>query len=1084
MPDDGDGLAPDQRGTPLGEADSTATLNQENEELNRWGHFSLAVLTAEQEMAAAADPLGGDCEEEEDLATRRRRELLEEPNPVLKLERYAYSDIVFNRQLVARNIVDTLRMVMNSQDDIDSVLSVLASLSLDCEPSVRTELVEQLPNIAVFCASEAGPLENVVREHVVPILVQYLTDVTNQVRKRTHVSLLFILERALIDRKQLEEQICSLVVHLTENENMDDYRMEAVTLMTKMAPFLGQETTAVLFLPRFIRLCQDSSFHIRKACASHFGDFFSIVGQVHLEDNLGVFQMLCEDCVWGVRKACAEVFMPVSCVCSLATRRSSLAPLFVGLLEDQARWVRVASFQTLGPFISTFADPERTGLYCSPAGVISVRSRANSFDAGPERKAAGTAASAPLLPVLVQGGPKDSTTATVVHSAPQCHAPQAHSEEAPAVDEDVHLLSQGEQQGVCEEEEEEEEEPWPDDSDLAAAEHCQEDAALPLPEEPTWDCIEPVDKPIDPAWVCTEPVDQPIDPAWDCTELASRPIDRAWECGEPDTTGHSVGDNGQPLKNILGGLENPGENTDTKECLSVEGDRQRLVLHVDSSAESNFNTFQFWRVPIPEVEVDIEFLGDRATAVRVRAKSQDQDNRCFSSDLNVELLPPDNDHSTAAANSSDPVPSQQSSGISMQRLTGDTSTLRIRTASLASLTSADQECNLLLSSSITEASVAFNEAGEVAGVHKVRTSEMNVNEMEGSASAVFSRTPNSGSDNWSPHDQDIVPVPLLERYQTMVDPSLAQNVDSEIGRHCAHSLPAVALTLGRRFWPCLRTTYQALVSDVQWKVRHIVASCLHELATILGPQIASQDLVPSFEGFVRDVDEVRVGLLERLGHFLRGLGQGDQRRSLPLLADFLCTDNHRNWRFRHTLARQLCELAELYNPLDINQYLVPVASELLLDKVAEVRHKSVDAVTSLLHNMASQPLVRKQFVRDLCTKAHDQKWAQRQLFCLLVEEMAFQDCMTREEFLVIALPKLLKLCNDSVPNVRMATAHCLATTIAEKVKLWHLDDFYQDQVRVALAGLKEDLDRDVRYSAHLPPREGLKREETIEVATE
>lgn len=519
----------------------------------------------------------------------------------------------------------------------------------------------------------------------------------------------------------------------------------------------------------------------------------------------------------------------------------------------------------------------------------------------------------------------------------------------------------------------------------------------------------------------------------------------------------------------------------------MEGDRQRLVLHVDSSADSNFNTFQFWRVPIPEVEVDIEFLGDRATAVHVRAKSQDQDNRCFSSDLNVELLPPENNHSSGAAKSSDPVSSQQSSGISMQRLTGDTSTLRIRTASLASLTSADQECNFLLSSSVTEASVAFNEAGEVAGVHKVRTSEMNVNEMEGSASAVFSRTPNSGSDCWSPHDQDIVPVPLLERYQTMIDPTLAQNLDSEIGRHCAHSLPAVALTLGRRFWPCLRTTYQALVSDVQWKVRHIVASCLHELAIILGPQIASQDLVPSFEGFVRDVDEVRVGLLERLGHFLRCLGQGDQRRSLPLLADFLCTDNHRNWRFRHTLARQLCELAELYNPLDINQYLVPIASELLLDKVAEVRRKSVDSVSALLQHMASQPLVRKQFVRDLCTKAHDQKWAQRQLFCHLVEEMAFQDGMTREEFLVIALPKLLKLCNDLVPNVRMATAHCLATIISRKVQMWNLDVFYQDQVKMALAGLKEDLDRDVRDNAHLPPREGLedsKPEEKIEVQVE
>lgn len=366
--------------------------------------------------------------------------------------------------------------------------------------------------------------------------------------------------------------------------------------------------------------------------------------------------------------------------------------------------------------------------------------------------------------------------------------------------------------------------------------------------------------------------------------------------------------------------------------------------------------------------------------------------------------------------------------------------------------------------------MAFNEAGEVAGVHKVRMSEMN--EVEGSAaSAVFSRPPNSSSDNWSPQDQDIVPVQLLERYQTMIDPSLAQNLDSEIGRHCAHSLPAVALTLGRRFWPCLRTTYQALVSDVQWKVRHIVASCLHELAIILGPQIASQDLVPSFEGFVRDVDEVRVGLLERLGQFLRGLSKGDQRRSLPLLADFLCTDNHRNWRFRHTLARQLCELAELYNPLDINQYLVPIASELLLDKVAEVRHKSVDSVTTLLRHMAVQPLVRKQFVRDLCAKALDQKWSQRQLFCRLVEEMAFQDGMTREEFLVIAMPKLLKLCSDSVPNVRMAVAHCMATILLRKVQLWRLDVFYQDQVRIAVDGLKQDKDRDVRHCAHLPPRE-------------
>ena len=64
--------------------------------------------------------------------------------------------------------------------------------------------------------------------------------------------------------------------------------------------------------------------------------------------------------MWGVRKACADVFMPVSCVCSPEVRQTELAPLFVNLLRDQSRWVRMAAFQALGPFISTFAEASST----------------------------------------------------------------------------------------------------------------------------------------------------------------------------------------------------------------------------------------------------------------------------------------------------------------------------------------------------------------------------------------------------------------------------------------------------------------------------------------------------------------------------------------------------------------------------------------------------------------------------------------------------------------------------------------------------------------------------------------------------
>merc|ERR1719264_1236570 len=76
--------------------------------------------------------------------------------------------------------------------------------------------------------------------------------------------------------------------------------------------------------------------------------------------------------VWGVRKACADVFMPVSCVCSPTVRQTELSPLFINLLRDQSRWVRMAAFQALGPFISTFADPAITALLHNENGEIVI----------------------------------------------------------------------------------------------------------------------------------------------------------------------------------------------------------------------------------------------------------------------------------------------------------------------------------------------------------------------------------------------------------------------------------------------------------------------------------------------------------------------------------------------------------------------------------------------------------------------------------------------------------------------------------------------------------------------------------------
>lgn len=78
--------------------------------------------------------------------------------------------------------------------------------------------------------------------------------------------------------------------------------------------------------------------------------------------------------------------------------------------------------------------------------------------------------------------------------------------------------------------------------------------------------------------------------------------------------------------------------------------------------------------------------------------------------------------------------------------------------------------------------------------------------------------------------QNVIPQQLLDQYLSMTDPARAQTVDTEIAKHCAFSLPGVALTLGRQNWHCLKDTYETLATDVQ--VRHTVEQKIERSAFV------------------------------------------------------------------------------------------------------------------------------------------------------------------------------------------------------------------------------------------------------------
>lgn len=80
------------------------------------------------------------------------------------------------------------------------------------------------------------------------------------------------------------------------------------------------------------------------------------------------------------------------------------------------------------------------------------------------------------------------------------------------------------------------------------------------------------------------------------------------------------------------------------------------------------------------------------------------------------------------------------------------------------------------------------------------------------ASTAVPGPPCQCNDFLSLPSQDIIPQPLLDQFVSMTDPARAQTVDTDITKHCAYSLPGVALTLGRQNWHCLKDTYETLAS--------------------------------------------------------------------------------------------------------------------------------------------------------------------------------------------------------------------------------------------------------------------------------
>uniref|UniRef100_A0A8I5NXM0 Putative WW-binding domain-containing protein n=1 Tax=Papio anubis TaxID=9555 RepID=A0A8I5NXM0_PAPAN len=846
--------------------------------------------------------------------------------PLTRLEKYAFSENTFNRQIIARGLLDIFRDFSNNEEDFLMVMEIVVRLSEDAEPTVRTELMEQIPPIAIFLQENRSDFPVVLSEYLIPIVVRYLTDPNNQI-------------------------IC------------------------KMASMLSKSTVERLLLPRFCELCGDGKlFQVRKVCAANFGDICHAVGQEATEKFLiPKFFELCSDAVWGMRKACAECFTAVSHSSSPGVRRTQLSPLFIRLVSDPCRWVRQAAFQSLGPFISTFANPSRAGLYLREDGALNIRPLTQDFNSG-----------------FASGSPAPSSGGNT--------SPASLTSSAKPVQREPELPVEG------------------TSAKTSNVPHIGSSSDGPA----------------------ENPVESSVSAGAELTRLS------------PETSAFpKLSDNNDfPISSYPG--------SDSWAC--------------PGNSEDVFSHFLYWRTPLPDISKDLELLLSEAGPQEdYCSRPGVVHNNCVARSEIQKVLDSLQEH---LMNDPDVQAQVQVLSAALRAAQLDSvnepeskPTAGLNEVSISDPSSAsDNQITLSASSSQNELFVARILQSTDPGEPRNGTSDHLETDQR--------QDPTLLEENESKL-QDIIPQPLLDQYVSMTDPARAQTVDTDIAKHCAYSLPGVALTLGRQNWHCLKDTYETLASDVQWKVRRTLAFSIHELAVILGDQLTAADLVPIFNGFLKDLDEVRIGVLKHLYDFLKLLHEDKRRDYLYQLQEFVVTDNSRNWRFRYELAEQLILILELYSPSDVYDYLMHIALKLCADQVSEVRWISFKLVVAILQKFYSnsESALGLNFINELIIRfRHCSKWVGRQAFAFICQAVVSKECVPVDQFVEHLLPSLLSLASDPVPNVRVLLAKALRQMLLAKAYFRNAGNPHLEVIEETILALQSDRDQDVSFFAALEPK--------------
>ncbi|KAG5323239.1 PP4R1 phosphatase, partial [Acromyrmex heyeri] len=885
--------------------------------------------------------------------------------------------------MVGRILVEMFRAAVNNKITliVEEVMQLVQLVIDDNDALVRSDLVEQIPNVAIICHEAPHLFGHVIRNYLLDIVMKYLNDQDNQasksclcrVRQMAQSALTMLMKRGLLDNDTIENVICPTIEKLSymwqlgSRDVADEHTRNAnISLMCRLAPLIGTELTEKVFLPRYLDLCEDNDMMVRRICATHFGEMCIAVGKEKLYSKLiPMFIDLCGDRIWNVRKACVEVMMPVSCCLTAEHRRLLLADILAKHLIDDSKWVRISAFQILGPFISTFAKQFAEVTYNKNGELVYISKQDNH----------------PSICYSYEGiFPMKS----------------AIKNQIPDMDEDMI-------------------------ANTKYRYNTKSPFYLPVMNVRHEDIK------------VSEEDDSIKEDDYQKTEL---------DC--PKLVMNSL---------CICHLKLFKYKIIFLLFFYFQSWRERMhqyKIKKETRDAEKYNPFLYYYIP-PDILLDDELT---------HAARQSAMNR-----NNIPKVAETEQNSTVENSSDDSNINEQSNDDSNEKQDDDKQ--KEKQDDDKQKEKQNDEC-ISPDPAYVDRVMRPRIRKDCLKTLREKYEERNLERKF----YIYDEDSMSKSDescknlNAKHNKQEIVPQELINYYVSMANPNKCVFMNADIPHYCAFSFPAVVLTLGKENWHYLKKAYQSLSSAKHWRVRRTLASSIHEIAMILGEELTATDLVPIYDGFIKDLDEVRIGVLKHFATFLKILKPVDRCQYLSRLSDFLATDNEWNWRFREELAIQLLEIVSLFSPSDVAQSIAPLSFQLLVDKVAAVRTIALELITRIMCYLSNEDALVMSLIHELReTLVLDaKKWIHRQTYALICAHLIRNNAISEEKFSKEMLPCLISLSCDRVPNVRLAVARTIATdVIAMGVDNLGIDTM--EEVERILTKMRVDVDRDVRVLA-------------------